>query len=140
MNVQKWKFVESLYLENQRISFLHYGYDEKSNWLKAYVKTPNSENLDHLFNNIETDLLFYGHNHEASDFVGKARYINLGSAGCYHKAEVRIGILEVSENNYSLKKLSIPYEDDGLMEEFEIRKVPARAFIKNTFITRDKKD
>lgn len=60
----------------------------------------------------------------------------MGSAGCYNKQEVRIGILEVFDLELNLTKLSGPYDDDGFMEEFEIRNVPARAFIKKNVVTR----
>ncbi len=132
-----WKFVDQLKLNNRSISFLHYGYDEEKNWFKNFLKTPDSKSLDNLFEGIEADMIFYGHQHLASDFVGNSRYVNLGSAGCYHKSEVRLGILEINGDQIELKKLSIHYEDDNLMEEFEIRKVPARNFITQNFITRD---
>ena len=54
-------------------------------------------------------------NHEASDIMGKARYVNLGSAGCFDKAEVRLGILEIEGEELSLEKYSIAYEDGGFM-------------------------
>ena len=60
----------------------------------------------------------------------------LYTSGCYNKPEVRIGILEVLDIELNLTKLSVPYDDDGFMEEFEIRNVPARAFIKKNFVTR----
>ncbi len=53
-----------------------------------------------------------------------------------YKAELRIGILKVFNNRFELQKLSVPYKDQGLMEAFEKRKVPAKAFITKTFITR----
>ncbi len=135
--VQSWKFVVELELEHKRkITFMHYGYDEKTNWFRDYVKVPNREKLDVLFKGVDSEIIFYGHNHEASDIRGKSRYVNLGSSGCYNKSEVRLGVLEVKENSLILKKLSVEYNDNGLMEDFEIRKVPARDFITNTFITR----
>jgi len=82
-------------------------------------------------------LIFYGHNHTASDITGKSRYVNLGSAECFNKAEVRIGIIEIRNNEYTLEKLNIPYVDDGFMEAFDIRQVPARDLIRQAFITRE---
>jgi putative phosphoesterase len=132
---QKWNFVEKF--KKNKICFLHYGYDAKKNWFKEYIKNPNSENLEKLFAEIEADIIFYGHNHTASDISGQSRYVNLGSAGCFNKPEVRLGILEVSEYGFTLQKRSIPYQDNGLMEAFEKRKVPAREFITSVFITRN---
>ena len=82
--VQKWKFVLEIELGNgSNITFQHYGYDAKKNWFKTYIKTPNKMNLDNLFKESDSEIIFYGHNHEASDIEGKSRYVNLGSAGCY---------------------------------------------------------
>lgn len=134
---KSWKFVRQLdFGQGRRVTFLHYGYDEKLNWFKDYIKTPNSKNLDQLFSEFQSDLIFYGHHHEASDFTGNSRYVNLGSAGCFHRSEVRLGILEIFEDRMELNKFSIHYEDNGLMEAFEQRKVPARDFITKNFITR----
>jgi len=134
---QAWKFIVELPLSNNRkISFLHYGYDEKTNWFKQHIQYPTTEDLNKLFEGITSDFIFYGHNHLASDFSGHARFVNLGSAGCYHKPEVRLGILEVTDDQLTLEKLSVAYDDNGLMEDFERRKVPARAFITSNFITR----
>jgi hypothetical protein len=52
--------------------------------------------------------------------------VNLGSSGCYDKAVARLGILEVTKDNLILNKLSVEYNDNGLMEDFELRKIPAR--------------
>lgn len=135
---QSWKFIVKLDIGNGRnITFMHYGYNEKSNWFKNFVKVPNRENLDLLFEGIDSDIIFYGHHHHDSDIQGNSRYVNLGSSGCYHRSEARLGILEVKESSLELTKLSIEYDDDGLMDDFEIRKVPAREFITKTFLTRN---
>lgn len=136
--VQKWKFVDELKLSNDRsITFLHYGYDAEKDWFKSFIKEPSRTALDQLFEEQQSDMIFYGHNHNESDITGKSRYINLGSAGCFNKPEVRLGILEISDDILALEKFSVPYDDNGFMAEFEKRKVPARAFITKAFVTRD---
>ena len=135
--VKQWKFIEELSInEYQKVTFMHYGYDEKEKWFKEFVKKPNREKLDKLFEGIESEFIFYGHNHESSDIIGNSRYVNLGSTGCNTKPEVRIGILEMNTTRTRLEKITEPYDDNGLMEDFEKRKVPARDFIMNNFIVR----
>lgn len=132
-----WEWKKSLYFPHgKKVTFQHYGLDEERKWFKSFVKTPDARGLDQLFEGSRSDLIFYGHDHRACDLGGNSRYVNLGSAGCFDKAEVSIGILKVSEDNLTLKKLSVPYLDNGLMEAFEERKVPATSFITRTFITR----
>lgn len=134
---QDWKFVKDVELHNgMSITFQHYGYNEKKNWFKSYIKYPDADSLDQLFDGINSEVIFYGHHHESSDITGNCRYVNLGSAGCHNIPEVRVGILEISDDGIELEKLSVHYDDNGLMEEFENRNVPARDFIKKSFITR----
>lgn len=136
--MQRWKFIEKLNLPNDKsITFQHYGYDERTNWFKAHIKYPTTSDLDKMYDNDDSDMIFYGHNHLESDIQGRCRYVNLGSAGCFSKPEIRLGILEISNQNMKLSKFSIPYDDNGLMEAFETRQVPARKFITKVFITRD---
>lgn len=135
--MREWKFVRKLQItKTQKITFLHYGYDPHTNWFKGFIKEPNRDQLNKLFEDIKADVIFYGHYHEDSDIQGDSRYVNLGSAGCYDKAEVRLGILESNQDELHLKKVVEKYNDGSLMQDFEKRQVPARAFIKNNFITR----
>jgi len=136
-NVREWPFIKSMELTNQRdITFQHYGFDNSTNWFKEHIAEPNEDDLDKMFEGTKSDIIFYGHNHQASDIVGKSRYVNLGSAGCHFTPEVRVGILYVSDTKMNLEKYSGPYDDNKFMEAFEIRKVPARDFIKKKFILR----
>lgn len=135
--VQEWPFTIELEVgDTQTLTFQHYGIDQEKNWFKPILKKPDPDDLDLLFEGRHADFVFYGHHHAAHDAISNCRYVNLGSAGCYDRAEVRLGLLEVSGSQLALKKYSIPYDDNGLMEAFEKREVPARAFIKSTFITR----
>jgi len=134
--VQQWNFVEELNIQNRKIRFQHYGIDENTRWFKSFLLPVERLGLDKLFKGIDADIIFYGHDHESSDVQGRTRYVNLGSAGCHDKPEVRLGILEANEGKLVLEKFSLPYNDDGLMEAFDTREVPARDFIRKTFIIR----
>ncbi len=135
--VQKWKFKEELKIDKtKKITFMHYGYDEKENWFKEHILNPTRSQMDEMFDGINSEIIFYGHNHISSEITGNSRYINLGSAGCNTKSEVRVGILEIDKEKIRLEKINEYYDDNGLMEDFELRKVPAREFITKNFITR----
>ncbi len=135
---QDWQFVSELAFDNGlQITFQHYGLDETNKWFKPIVKNPQRNDLDQLFKGSKSSMIFYGHNHNPNDTIGNCRYVNLGSAGCFTKSKVRLGILDISNEGLKLEKFSIHYEDKGLMEEFERRKVPARKFIKQNFFSRE---
>jgi len=132
--VNKWPFTKELKAENGKsIVFQHYGLDKQTNWFKDFIKEPANNDLDELFKEINADMIFYGHNHIASDIQGNSRYVNLGSAGSYFKPEVRLGILDISKEELVLEKLSVEYDDTGLMEEFDKKQVPAKSIFKNAF-------
>ncbi len=136
--MKEWKFSIDYPIDKDRkITFQHYGLNKQQDWFASRIKNPSVKELDTLFKGIDAEIIFYGHTHEENDNTGKCRYVNLGSAGCYNKAKVRIGILEIINDAIRLEKLSIPYDDHGLMEEFEIRKVPIRERITTSIITRD---
>jgi predicted phosphodiesterase len=136
-DVATWPFVKEMHLSNNRqITFQHYGLDQQTNWFKNYIPNPGPTDLDELFGDTSSEILFYGHNHVPGDIVGRCRYVNLGSAGCFDKSVVRLGILEVTEHKMELVKHAVGYDDNGLMAAFEKRNVPGRAYIMEHFITR----
>lgn len=135
--VANWKFELNVkYSEELQIHFLHYGLNERKTWFYPFIHDPNIESLDQMFDGIEASHIFYGHQHVASDFQGNARYVNLGSAGCYTEAVARVGIMSLENGKVRLAKYAIPYDDRDLFTAFEDRNVPARDFIIKTFITR----
>jgi putative phosphoesterase len=136
--IKKWKFSIDLKLAPKwTITFQHYALTEDRNWFQTINKNPEAHELDKMFDYVDSDYIFYGHNHSPHDEKGKCRYVNLGSAGCHDKPEIRLAILESKKDNITLKKRTIAYNDNGLMEEFDKKKVPAREFIKKIFIIRN---
>lgn len=135
--VKHWKFTSKIKVQDQKIVFQHYGLTEQGNWFKSIIKHPTIDNVDSLFEDVHADVFFYGHHHQPSDLTTSlGRYVNLGSAGCYDKAEVRLAIVEILDQKVVVEKHSVLYEDNGLMEAFTERKVPARDFIRKVFIKR----
>ena len=117
--VRKWKFRLDLVISHKKITFQHYGLNKEQKWFKPIIKNPDKSDIENLFEGVKSDLIFYGHQHQPDDTQIKSRYVNLGSAGCHDKSEVRIGILKEIDNNVILEKMSVKYEDNGLIEEFE---------------------
>lgn len=135
--VKQWPFTKEIKADNGKsIVFQHYGVDSQTNWFKDFVKKPTSTDLDELFKELDAHMIYYGHNHIASDIQGKSRYVNLGSAGSFYKPEVRVGILDLSKEELVLEKLSVHYDDTALLEEFEKKQVPAREIFKRAFINK----
>ncbi len=137
---QKWPWFLKIHLEgNFKIDCRHYGLttnDHKKNKLKGFLKKHEAKQLDKLFDNVDANLVLYGHTHQSTDESGVKRYINPGSAGCYNKAEAKLLIIKSGDGRIKLEKHRVKYDDGKMMEEFEIRKVPDRDLIKKVFIIR----
>jgi len=65
-----------------RVALLHYPLDAEGRDFASFVAEPSAAALDPIFISYQADLVFYGHNHAASDVQGRARYVNPGSLGC----------------------------------------------------------
>ena len=97
------------------------------------IRDPDPANLDDVFSNLDSDIVFYGHHHPSSDKVSKARYVNPGSLGCHTEAVARFAVLTCRPSRHELEVRSISYDDSALFREFEKRKVPEREFIIRAF-------
>jgi len=131
--VGDWPYLIQEVYEDIRVSFLHYGLNESGRNFAKFHQEPEPADLDDMFNSLNSDLVFYGHNHTDSDLVGKARYVNPGSLGCQTEAVVRFAVLTCRASRYELEVRSISYDDSALFREFEKRKVPEREFIIRAF-------
>lgn len=137
-SVKAWKLnIEYEYYQNKKITFRHYGLNKEKSLFKSIIKNPTAKELDEIFEDVESEIIFYGHEHQSSDKKGRSRYVNLGSAGCFDKPKSRIGILEIQADKLILRKESLEYNDKKLLKEFEKRKVPERDFILNVFMKRN---
>lgn len=127
--VREWPYLIQDVYEGVRISFLHYGLTESQVDFRPIVHNPRPVDLDKVFADIKSDLVFYGHKHSPSDLVGTARYVNPGSLGCYSEPIARFAILKCTGRSYELKIRHVPYDDSALFQQFESRDVPDRHFI-----------
>ncbi|MCP4541786.1 MAG: metallophosphoesterase family protein [Chloroflexi bacterium] len=131
--IAQWPYVIQEEFEGVRLTFLHYVPADTASGFAPTLHDLTPDGLDALFAQYEADIAFYGHNHFASDVVGRARYVNLGSLGCYKEPVARFVVLECAKGAYTLEKRAVPYEDKDLFAAFEQRQVPERDFICRTF-------
>lgn len=62
-----------------KTTFLHYALRGKPGEFKTIIKEPTVDDLDTLFTEWPSDIVFYGHHHPFSDMTGNARFINPGA-------------------------------------------------------------
>ena len=101
--VGEWPYLIQDVYEGIGVSFLHYGLAESQTGFKSILENPDPADLDNVFSDIKSDLVFYGHDHSPSDLVGTARYVNPGSLGCHTEPIARFAILELRRRSYELE-------------------------------------
>ena len=114
-------------------SFMHYALDEAGRDFASAVRTPGPEQLDELFHGCESDVVFFGHDHGASEVEGIRKYLNPGSLGCAPEAISRFAVLDCGDSCFHIRCLAEPYDDTELKRAFESRGVPERQFIYKAF-------
>jgi predicted phosphodiesterase len=139
----QWPYVIAQVVEGVRLTFTHYGL-QKGGLQKGLQKgrpafapiigDPTPADLEEMFAPHESDILFYGHHHPASDIAGEhCRYVNPGSLGCQPEAVAPFVVLVCENGRYQLSKHMTLYEDAPLFQAFEQRRVPERAFFYRAF-------
>ncbi len=131
--VQQWPYQIAEEHEGLRMLFVHYGLTGPGQEYAPVVRHATAQDLDAIFDQAVSEIVFYGHNHEPSNKTGRARYVNPGSLGCASEAIARYFVVNCAHGHYELLQQAVPYDDRELFQAFETQDVPAREFICSTF-------
>lgn len=131
--VAQWPYSLERELEDVHTTFVHYGLKPCGEDFVDIIKQPSPQELDNLFRQHRSELVFYGHHHVFSDMQGQARYINPGSLGCSETAVARYAVVDFEPGKFVVQHRSVAYDDTELYRAFEQRKVPEREFIYRAF-------
>ena len=135
--VAAWPWEISRPLGGHTVLFTHYGRNADGAFAPPGYDTTVGD-LDTMFRGRKADLVLFGHDHEALEVAGDRRYTNPGSAGCHVRAEARSVVIEVDRTDaIRVRHLSAPYDDASVFDDLEGREVPARDFIRKTFLRRE---
>jgi putative phosphoesterase len=134
--VAEWPLEINRQIGEHTLLFTHYGRAADGSWAPPGRYTTVFD-LDEMFQSSTANVIFFGHDHDALDVVGARHYVNPGSVGCHHQAEVRAAIVEVGgDAGIHICTLSASYDDSSVFADLEGRHVPAREFIRSTFLAR----
>jgi len=131
--VAQWPYMIEQEYNGSTVAFVHYGLDDSMCAFAQIAYPPTVAGLDEAFVNHKAGIVFYGHDHLASDLQGKARYINPGSLGCQKTATASYCLLMIHNGTLSVEQREIAYDDEALFAAFEKRAVPDREFIYKAF-------
>jgi putative phosphoesterase len=131
--VAQWPYALECESGGVLITFVHYALAPCSRDFIPPTRHPTPSDLDRMFAHHGTALIFYGHDHSASDAEGRARYVNPGSLGCCSEPVARYCIADMRQGSYTISHHAVTYDDGALPGAFEERRVPARDFICQAF-------
>lgn len=125
----------------KKLLFIHY--DIKEEKLEAGIEdqpfSPITENskeaIIELFKDKEADFIAFGHNHQMHLYDdNKTIYFNPGSVGLNNGSNAVYGIVTISENEFSVESIKLPYDNEEFLQGFDEKQVPAKQLIFDKFI------
>jgi predicted phosphodiesterase len=131
--IEAWPYALQHEFQGVRTAFVHYALDTSGRDFVPLVKPPTRAGLETVFPSLDAQLVFFGHDHGPADVQGRARYVNPGSLGCCEEALARYCIAEFDQGGCKIEHHAVPYDDAALLQAFERRQVPERAFIYRAF-------
>lgn len=97
------------------------------------LRNKNSKELDEIFWEINSSIIWYWHIHKFSDLEWNNRYINPGSAWCQKWEYTQYSIITVYDNYFEVKHLKVKYDKNKLINAMIDKKVPDRNLICKIF-------
>ena len=99
------------------------------------IVEPSEENIKALFEDKQADLIVFGHNHTVHLYGDKSTvYFNPGSVGLNNGAYAVYGIVTIDENEFSIERVKVPYDNEEFIRGFDEKQVPAKALIFDKFL------
>jgi putative phosphoesterase len=122
-------------IEGIKVLFTHYAFNHKehSKNFKPIEKNITAESMDKLFEEVNADLIFFGHEHKPCNVKGKKHYVNVGSSGCTRNDLTHCTIVDFQDNSYEINVCKIKYDKEAVLKALEDRQVPEREFISKIF-------
>lgn len=120
--------------EGHILTVVHYCMDYDGHY-KGGKKNPSADDLDEMFENVKSDIVLYGHNHNRNICKGDKFYINVGSLGCpgVDKNIARAGIVNIDNSNIDVKIIDVEYHADEVIRAIDEINYPDAENIKRYF-------
>ncbi|NBG88187.1 metallophosphoesterase family protein [Isachenkonia alkalipeptolytica] len=141
--VSKFPVLENDKLVGLNLGFIHYVVDPEGKEPLSFkdVKEDLTEtNIDAFFQLEGYDIIFFGHQHHPLlECRGKetgTRYVNPSALGCQRGSFANYSILEINETGFNIRHKEVTYEKDKAVKALDLRKVPAKEYIKKIFYGR----
>jgi putative phosphoesterase len=137
-NLCRFPYLIEETIEGTNVAFMHYALNNKEDnkTFMSIEKNVTGDSMDNLFKEVNAEVIFFGHEHNASNMIGEKHYINVGSSGCTKGDSTHCTIVEFEENSYDIKVYEIKYEKDKVLRELYKSEIPEREIISKIFFGR----
>ncbi|EFU83073.1 phosphodiesterase family protein [Staphylococcus lugdunensis M23590] len=99
------------------------------------IVEPSAQNMSTLFQDKDADVIVFGHNHTLHLFDDKKKlYFNPGSVGLNNGAYAVYGILTITDSEFSVERIKLPYDNEEFLLGFSEKHVPAKQLIFDKFL------
>jgi hypothetical protein len=135
--VASWPYASSLRIEGLRLDFLHYPLNDAGTFRSPQELAP--ETVSALFQLPTSTLVFFGHDHRPWDVTGGSTpLMKPGPLGCRRDPIARVLVVEGEPGgDWAVSLRRAPYDPDPVFRALDERRVPARDFIRRTFLPTD---
>lgn len=124
--IKSLSYTKMLKVSGKTIYIAHYAMNEDNKYVN-YTSNPSLDDLERMFQNVEADIIVYGHNHAPSiNHESNKWYINTGSLGCPSDSVniARAGVIVVNEDSSAYEELNVHYDVKKVIEDIENIKYP----------------
>jgi len=125
----------SITISGTHIYAVHYSIGS-SNTYNTPEKNLTLCQCEHMFSNIDADVVLFGHSHKNSVHQNeKTLYINIGSLGCPSKSKnmARAGMLNLTEGKAVFENVELAYDVSAVINEIDRLNYPANNEVKQIF-------
>lgn len=123
-------------IDGYTLSVMHYCMDDDNHYnYTEYNVNPTENDLNRMFNNVKSDIILHGHNHNRNICRGDKFYINVGSLGCpaSDKNISRAGVLTIEQKNIFVESIDVDYNSNDVVARIDELKYPGYNNIKKYF-------
>jgi len=137
--ISQWKCEYTMILGKTKLYFCHYAFEKDERKIiegkkfKPFIRENFESELDKYFQEIDTDIIFYGHEHQGGEICSKKRYVNVGSSGCTESDVTHGTIISLVEDGIEITKVEKIYNRSKIISAFEKKDVPEKEFILKVF-------
>ncbi|MCB2314121.1 metallophosphoesterase [Clostridium tagluense] len=133
--LSKFPYLIEENIRGTNVAFMHYALNnrEDTKTFKPIEKNVTKETMNTLFKEVASDLIFFGHEHNASNIIGEKHYINIGSSGCTKDDITHCTIVKFKDKSYDIKVHSMKYDKEDVLRELYKRQVPEKESISKYF-------